>query len=102
DGLGLFEVAVVGDGHVGALGGEGEGHPAADARVAPGDERDLVQQSVHDLSPGEHLGPSWRYLPSVRRRYSRMCACVWAADHTSTAAGSSDAPSRSIRPSASA
>ncbi len=47
--LGIGVLVEVGDKDVGALPGEGEGHGAADAAVASGDESDLAVQSAMTL-----------------------------------------------------
>src|SRR5262249_15479137 len=61
--------------------------------------RIVVSQLLSGTGPRRHRSS---YLRSVRRRYSRMCACVSAAVHTSSAAWSSRSLARSIRSRASA
>jgi hypothetical protein len=73
----LLRVAVlaqIGDGHIGPFFGESDGHSAADAAIAPGDEGDFAPQFaaasvvlILCLGPRRHLGLDPRLLVLVLR-----------------------------------
>jgi hypothetical protein len=84
--LGVLVLGEVGDEHVGALAGEGEGHGAADPRIRPGHERDPVGQAAEAAvgllpvvggRPHLGLGARRRLRRLVERRAGAGHGGIW-------------------------